>query len=167
MRTQTAPRAIATPNAQPDRPCDRAPVQIGNRVWIDSNLNGIQDPGGVVNAAISGDNTIYRRDINVGIAVALDWGLIVPVIFNAETKGMSVISAEAKALAKLGAEVVAANLDDADSLARAFSGADLSAISRGDWQSASLRCAKQLNRQLLRPLLGPAPLHSRSLFRQD
>ena len=25
--------------------CDRAPVQIGNRVWIDSNLNGIQDPG--------------------------------------------------------------------------------------------------------------------------
>jgi hypothetical protein len=25
--------------------CDRAPVQIGNRVWIDSNQNGIQDPG--------------------------------------------------------------------------------------------------------------------------
>ncbi len=25
--------------------CDRAPVQIGNRVWIDSNSNGIQDPG--------------------------------------------------------------------------------------------------------------------------
>jgi len=48
-----------------------------------------------------------------------------------------------------------------------WSGADLSAISRGDWQSASLRCAKQLNRQLLRPLLGPAPLHSRQLFRQD
>ena len=38
----------------------------------------------VVNAAISGDNTIYRRDINVGIAVALDWGLIVPVIKHAD-----------------------------------------------------------------------------------
>lgn len=38
----------------------------------------------VVNAAISGDNTIYRRDINVGIAVALDWGLIVPVIRHAD-----------------------------------------------------------------------------------
>jgi 2-oxoglutarate dehydrogenase E2 component (dihydrolipoamide succinyltransferase) len=38
----------------------------------------------VVNAAISGDNTIYRRDINVGIAVALDWGLIVPVIKRAD-----------------------------------------------------------------------------------
>ena len=38
----------------------------------------------VLNAAISGDNTIYRRDINVGIAVALDWGLIVPVIKHAD-----------------------------------------------------------------------------------
>src|SRR3989440_4491456 len=37
----------------------------------------------VVNAAVSGDNTIYRADINVGIAVALDWGLIVPVIKHA------------------------------------------------------------------------------------
>ncbi|MEO5800339.1 MAG: 2-oxoglutarate dehydrogenase, E2 component, dihydrolipoamide succinyltransferase [Gemmatimonadales bacterium] len=38
----------------------------------------------VVNAAVSGDNTIYRRDINLGIAVALDWGLIVPVIRHAD-----------------------------------------------------------------------------------
>jgi 2-oxoglutarate dehydrogenase E2 component (dihydrolipoamide succinyltransferase) len=38
----------------------------------------------VVNAAVSGDATIYRRDINIGIAVALDWGLIVPVIKHAD-----------------------------------------------------------------------------------
>jgi 2-oxoglutarate dehydrogenase E2 component (dihydrolipoamide succinyltransferase) len=38
----------------------------------------------VVNAAVSGDNTIYRRDVNIGIAVALDWGLIVPVIKHAD-----------------------------------------------------------------------------------
>ncbi|MGH7591749.1 MAG: dihydrolipoamide acetyltransferase family protein, partial [Gemmatimonadales bacterium] len=38
----------------------------------------------VVNAAVNGDSTIYRRDINVGIAVALDWGLIVPVIRHAD-----------------------------------------------------------------------------------
>jgi 2-oxoglutarate dehydrogenase E2 component (dihydrolipoamide succinyltransferase) len=38
----------------------------------------------VVNAAVSGDHTIFRRDINVGIAVALDWGLIVPVIRHAD-----------------------------------------------------------------------------------
>ncbi len=38
----------------------------------------------VVNAAVSGDSTIYRRDVNIGIAVALDWGLIVPVIKHAD-----------------------------------------------------------------------------------
>ncbi len=38
----------------------------------------------IVNAAVSGDSTIYRRDINIGIAVALDWGLIVPVIKHAD-----------------------------------------------------------------------------------
>jgi pyruvate dehydrogenase E2 component (dihydrolipoyllysine-residue acetyltransferase) len=38
----------------------------------------------VVNAAVSGDSTIYRRDVNVGIAVALEWGLIVPVVKHAD-----------------------------------------------------------------------------------
>ena len=38
----------------------------------------------MVNAAVSGDNTIFRRDINIGIAVALEWGLIVPVIKHAD-----------------------------------------------------------------------------------
>jgi pyruvate dehydrogenase E2 component (dihydrolipoamide acetyltransferase) len=38
----------------------------------------------IVNAAVSGDSTIYRGDVNVGIAVALDWGLIVPVIKHAD-----------------------------------------------------------------------------------
>ena len=38
----------------------------------------------VVNAAVMGDATVFRRDINIGIAVALEWGLIVPVIRNAD-----------------------------------------------------------------------------------
>ena len=38
----------------------------------------------VVNAAVSNDATIYRNEINLGIAVALDWGLIVPVIKRAD-----------------------------------------------------------------------------------
>jgi 2-oxoglutarate dehydrogenase E2 component (dihydrolipoamide succinyltransferase) len=42
----------------------------------------------IVNAAVSGDATIYRRDINLGIAVALDWGLIVPVIRHADELGL-------------------------------------------------------------------------------
>jgi pyruvate dehydrogenase E2 component (dihydrolipoamide acetyltransferase) len=37
----------------------------------------------IINAAIEGDNIRYHRNINVGIAVALDWGLIVPVLKNA------------------------------------------------------------------------------------
>jgi pyruvate dehydrogenase E2 component (dihydrolipoamide acetyltransferase) len=37
----------------------------------------------IVNASIEGDNIRYHRNINVGIAVALDWGLIVPVLKNA------------------------------------------------------------------------------------
>ena len=37
-----------------------------------------------VNAAVSGESTVVRRDINLGIAVALDWGLIVPVIKHAD-----------------------------------------------------------------------------------
>jgi pyruvate dehydrogenase E2 component (dihydrolipoamide acetyltransferase) len=38
----------------------------------------------VLNAAVMGESTIVRRDINLGIAVALDWGLIVPVIRHAD-----------------------------------------------------------------------------------
>jgi len=37
----------------------------------------------IVNANIEGDNIRYHRQINMGIAVALDWGLIVPVLKNA------------------------------------------------------------------------------------
>ncbi len=37
-----------------------------------------------VNASVSGDDVLYHRDINLGMAVALDWGLIVPVIKNAD-----------------------------------------------------------------------------------
>jgi 2-oxoglutarate dehydrogenase E2 component (dihydrolipoamide succinyltransferase) len=37
-----------------------------------------------INASVDGDNVIYKLDINMGIAVSLDWGLIVPVIKNAD-----------------------------------------------------------------------------------
>jgi pyruvate dehydrogenase E2 component (dihydrolipoamide acetyltransferase) len=38
----------------------------------------------MLNAAVSADATIFRREINLGIAVALDWGLIVPVVKQAD-----------------------------------------------------------------------------------
>ena len=40
----------------------------------------------VINASLDGDNIIYRHDINLGIAVALDYGLIVPVVKGAGEK---------------------------------------------------------------------------------
>jgi 2-oxoglutarate dehydrogenase E2 component (dihydrolipoamide succinyltransferase) len=38
----------------------------------------------ILNASVAGTNVIYRKQYNIGIAVALDWGLIVPVIRNAD-----------------------------------------------------------------------------------
>ena len=38
----------------------------------------------IVNSSVEGDNVHYHRDVNIGIAVALDWGLIVPVVKHAD-----------------------------------------------------------------------------------
>jgi 2-oxoglutarate dehydrogenase E2 component (dihydrolipoamide succinyltransferase) len=43
----------------------------------------------ILNASIEGTNIIYHRDINLGIAVALENGLIVPVIRNADEKSVA------------------------------------------------------------------------------
>jgi pyruvate dehydrogenase E2 component (dihydrolipoamide acetyltransferase) len=43
----------------------------------------------IVNASIEGNNIIYHNEINVGIAVALENGLIVPVIRNADEKNVT------------------------------------------------------------------------------
>jgi 2-oxoglutarate dehydrogenase E2 component (dihydrolipoamide succinyltransferase) len=39
-----------------------------------------------VNASVDGMNVVLHKEINIGIAVALDWGLIVPVIKDADEK---------------------------------------------------------------------------------
>jgi 2-oxoglutarate dehydrogenase E2 component (dihydrolipoamide succinyltransferase) len=53
----------------------------------------------IVNAQVSGDQIIYKGDINLGMAVALDWGLIVPVIKNADTLSLSGLAVAANDLA--------------------------------------------------------------------
>src|SRR5437763_13356968 len=53
----------------------------------------------IVNAAVSGDSIIYRQDVNIGIAVALDWGLIVPVVKRADELSLSGL---ARAISDLG-----------------------------------------------------------------
>jgi pyruvate dehydrogenase E2 component (dihydrolipoamide acetyltransferase) len=42
----------------------------------------------IVNASVDGDSIVYKKDINLGIAVALENGLIVPVIRNADEKNL-------------------------------------------------------------------------------
>ena len=58
----------------------------------------------ILNASVSGDNIIYRKPINIGLAVALDWGLIVPVLRDVDdlsvlgiAKGIEDLAARARA----------------------------------------------------------------------
>ncbi|CAN5642632.1 2-oxoglutarate dehydrogenase, E2 component, dihydrolipoamide succinyltransferase [soil metagenome] len=53
----------------------------------------------IVNAQVDGDNIVYKGDINLGMAVALDWGLIVPVIKKADTLSLSGLALAANDLA--------------------------------------------------------------------
>ena len=46
----------------------------------------------VMNSSVAGTNVIYRKQINIGVAVALEWGLIVPVIKNADDLSLSGIT---------------------------------------------------------------------------
>ena len=61
----------------------------------------------ILNASIDGTNIIYHRDINLGIAVALENGLIVPVIRNADEK--SVIGLQRSVVGSGGARPVASS----------------------------------------------------------
>lgn len=53
----------------------------------------------VVNSQVSGDQIIYKGDINLGMAVALDWGLIVPVIKRADSLSLAGLAQAANDLA--------------------------------------------------------------------
>jgi len=54
----------------------------------------------VVNSSVDGANIIYKRDVNVGIAVALEAGLIVPVIKRADEKNFLGIARAVQDLAE-------------------------------------------------------------------
>jgi 2-oxoglutarate dehydrogenase E2 component (dihydrolipoamide succinyltransferase) len=54
----------------------------------------------IVNASIDGDSIVYKKDFNIGIAVALDRGLIVPVIKNAGDLSLSGIAKAVRDLAE-------------------------------------------------------------------
>ena len=58
----------------------------------------------IMNSSVAGTNVIYRKQFNIGVAVALDWGLIVPVIKRADelsvtgiTKALNDLASRARA----------------------------------------------------------------------
>ncbi len=55
----------------------------------------------LLNCSVDGDNIIYKNYVNMGVAVALDNGLVVPNVRDADKKGLREISAEVKELANL------------------------------------------------------------------
>jgi pyruvate dehydrogenase E2 component (dihydrolipoamide acetyltransferase) len=57
-----------------------------------------------VNASWTDTAILRHKDADVGVAVALDFGLITPIIFKAQTKGLVEISNEVKTLAGLAKE---------------------------------------------------------------
>lgn len=54
----------------------------------------------IFNAQVSGDQITYKHDINLGMAVALDWGLIVPVIKRADELSIAGLARAANDLAE-------------------------------------------------------------------
>ena len=52
------------------------------------------------NASWAGDAILRHRHADIGVAVAIDGGLITPIVWQAETKGLAVISAEVRDLAQ-------------------------------------------------------------------
>ena len=48
----------------------------------------------ILNASVAGNDIVYKKDINLGVAVALDWGLIVPVIRQAQQKTLAGLARE-------------------------------------------------------------------------
>jgi len=57
-----------------------------------------------INCSLIGEEIIYHKDINIGVAVALEEGLIVPVVRNTDKKSLLAISKEIKNLVKLSRE---------------------------------------------------------------
>ncbi|HEX8821251.1 MAG TPA: pyruvate dehydrogenase complex dihydrolipoamide acetyltransferase [Archangium sp.] len=53
-----------------------------------------------MNVSLSGDNILHFETVDIGIAVAIEDGLITPIIRDADKKGLSAISAEARDLAE-------------------------------------------------------------------
>jgi pyruvate dehydrogenase E2 component (dihydrolipoamide acetyltransferase) len=79
---------------------ERTGTKLSYMPFIFQAVNSALRKFPVFNAQVSGDQIIYKRDINLGMAVALDWGLIVPVIKRADDLSISGLARVANDLAE-------------------------------------------------------------------
>jgi pyruvate dehydrogenase E2 component (dihydrolipoamide acetyltransferase) len=52
----------------------------------------------ILNSSVDGHDIVYKKSLNIGVAVALDWGLIVPVIHNADHLSLAGLSSRVQDL---------------------------------------------------------------------
>jgi 2-oxoglutarate dehydrogenase E2 component (dihydrolipoamide succinyltransferase) len=78
---------------------DRTGTKLTFMPFIFQAVNNALRKFPIFNAQVSGDQIIYKRDINLGMAVALDGGLIVPVIKRADDLSISGLARSANDLA--------------------------------------------------------------------
>ncbi len=62
---------------------ERQGVKLTYLSFVMKAVAGALEAFPILNASIEGDRIVYGKDVNLGVAVALDWGLIVPVIRQA------------------------------------------------------------------------------------
>ncbi len=85
---------------QKDSFFERTGTKLSYMPFIFQAVNNALRKFPIFNAQVSGDQIIYKRDINLGMAVALDWGLIVPVIKRADDLSISGLARVANDLAE-------------------------------------------------------------------
>jgi pyruvate dehydrogenase E2 component (dihydrolipoamide acetyltransferase) len=78
---------------------ERTGTKLSYMPFIFQAVNNALRKFPIFNAQVSGDQIIYKRDINLGMAVALDWGLIVPVIKRADDLSIAGLARAANDLA--------------------------------------------------------------------
>jgi pyruvate dehydrogenase E2 component (dihydrolipoamide acetyltransferase) len=90
---------------------ERDGVKLTFLAFIAKAVVGALRSFAVLNSSLDGDNIVYKKEINLGVAVALDWGLIVPVVKNADEKNLLGLS---RAIADLAARARAKQLKPED-----------------------------------------------------
>ena len=76
---------------------DTTKITVNDFILKGAVMAAVREPK--VNASFAGDAVIYYRDVNLAIAVAIDEGLVTPVIRAAQDKSLREISAAVKDLA--------------------------------------------------------------------